>query len=63
MLGKESSKKGYIEGLKYASIWSFIFLIVSIFLKGIDLSSIIFFILLIIISVLGSILGINKKRV
>lgn len=63
ILGKASNKKGYIEGLKYAGIWSIIFLIISIILKQINLSSIIFFIILILLSMLGAILGINKKRV
>lgn len=62
LLGKASNKKGYIEGLKYAGIWSLIFLIISIILKQIDLSSIVFFVILVLLSMLGSILGINKKR-
>jgi len=63
MLGKTSSKKGYIEGLKYSGIWSIIFLIINIFTKELNLSSIIFFIILILLSMLSSILGINRKRI
>ena len=62
MLGKTSSKKGYMEGLKYAILWSIIFLIINIFTKELNLTSIIFFIVLILLSMLASIIGINKKR-
>ena len=62
MLGRSSSKKGYVEGLKYAGIWSIIFLIINIFTKGLDWSSIIFFILLVFLSMLSSILGINRRK-
>lgn len=62
MLGRSSSKKGYVEGLKYAGIWSIIFLVINIFTKGLDWSSIIFFILLVFLSMLSSILGINRRK-
>ena len=62
MLGKTSSRKGYIEGLKYAGLWSVIFLIVNVFIKELNVSSIIFFVILILLGVLSSILGINRKR-
>ena len=62
ILGKTSSKKGYIEGLKYSGMWSIIFLIINIFIKELNISSIIFFVILILLSMLSSILGINRKR-
>lgn len=62
MLGRFSSKKGYVEGLKYAGIWSIIFLIINIFTKGLNWTSIIFFILLVFLSMLSSILGINRRK-
>lgn len=62
ILGKTSSKKGYIEGLKYSGIWSIFFLIINIFIKELNISSVIFFIILILLGVLSSILGINRKR-
>ena len=62
ILGKTSSKKGYIEGLKYAGIWSIFFLVINIFIKRLDISSIIFFVILILLSMLSSIVGINKKK-
>ena len=62
MLGRMSPKKGYIEGLKYGGIWSIIILIIDIIIKELNISSIIFFVILISLSMLSSILGINKKR-
>ena len=62
ILGKTSSKKGYIEGLKYSGIWSTLFLIINIFIKELNISSIIFFVILILLSMLSSIFGINRKR-
>lgn len=62
ILGKTAEKKGYIEGIKYAGIWSIIILIINIILKELNLSSIIFFIIVISLSMLSSILGINNKR-
>ena len=62
LLGKTSSKKGYIEGLKYAGIWSIFFLIINIIIKELNISSIIFFAILILLGMLSSILGINRKR-
>ena len=61
-LGKASNKKGYIEGLKYSAIWIFIFLVFNIILSNFSVCSIIYYILLILISVIGSILGINRKK-
>lgn len=62
ILGKTAEKKGYIEGLKYSSIWSIIILTINIIIKEINLSSIIFFVTTILLSILSSILGINKKK-
>ena len=62
LLGKSSSKKGYIEGLKYSAIWIFIFLVFNIILNNFNVISIIYYIFLILISMLGSILGINRKK-
>lgn len=62
LLGKKSSRKGYIEGLKFGSIWLLIYLFINLILKTINLSSIIYFILIIIFSMLGGMFGINKKN-
>lgn len=60
-IGKTSSKKGYIEGIKFGSIWVIIFIIINLIIKSFELSSIIYFIIFLLISVLGGVIGINKK--
>lgn len=62
-LGKISNKKGYIEGLKYSSIWIIIFLLFNIVTKNITIIGIVYLLLLILISVVASILGINKRKI
>lgn len=61
-LGKSSNEKGYFEGIKYGIIWIILFLIVSITCKSLDWTSVIYYVILLFISVLGSILGINRKK-
>lgn len=62
-IGKLSNKKGYIEGLKYSGVWIIIFLIFNLITNNISIIGIVYLLLLIIISVLGSILGINRKKI
>lgn len=64
ILGKNSNKKGWLEGLKLSSILILLFILLNyiIFKQSFQLKSIIFYITLIISSILGSIIGINKKN-
>ena len=59
-LGKLSNEKGYIEGIKL--IWVILFVIICLICKVFDWTSIIYYFILLFISILGSILGINKKK-
>ena len=61
-LGKLSNEKGYIEGIKYGLIWVILFVIICLICKVFDWTSIIYYFILLFISILGSILGINKKK-
>lgn len=61
-LGKQSTKKGYIEGLKYGIIWTILLTIINLIIKNFTLLSIIYYIILILISTLSGSLGINKKK-
>ena len=61
-LGKLSNEKGYIEGIKYGLIWVILFVVISLICKAFDWTSIIYYFILLFISILGSILGINKKK-
>lgn len=61
-IGKVSTKKGYFEGLKYGLIWLLIFLTTNLILKSISLDGSIYFLILSMISMLGSMVGINRKK-
>ena len=63
-IGKNSLKKGFLEGLKLASIFS-VFLIIFNYLafnNSFRFKYILYYIILIISSVLGSMIGINRKK-
>lgn len=61
-IGKTSSKKGYIEGLKYGIIWIILLLIINLITKDFTLTSIIYYIILLLTSSLAGVLGINRKK-
>ena len=63
ILGKKSLKKGYIEGIKYSIVFIVLLVIINLlFVKEFNVKSIIYFLIIIISSTFGSMLGINKKR-
>ena len=63
-LGINSNKKGYLEGLKLGGIIITIFLVITLILKPIEFTTFTIFYYLIILglSVLSSMIGINKKK-
>lgn len=61
IMGKNSSKKGFIEGIKLGLIITFILITISLLLKEFKLNSILFYAILIITTSFGSMIGINKK--
>lgn len=61
-LGKVSKSKGFIEGIKYGVIWSLLFVLIGLCMKSLGITSVVYFVILILVSVFGSILGINKKK-
>lgn len=60
-IGFKSNNKGYINGLKFSLIIIGIFLLSSLLFKGFKFTSIIYYLIIIIVITLGSMLGINKK--
>ena len=63
-IGKNSNNKGYLEGLKLGGIFS-IFLIIFNFLafdNSFKLKYLLFYLILMISSILGSMIGINKRK-
>ncbi len=61
ILGTKSKKNGYLEGLKFGGIIVLIFILLVILLDKFLLRSLIYYVILILTSIFGSMLGINKK--
>lgn len=63
-IGSQASKKGWLEGLKVGFEVILILFIVSYlaFDKGMDIKSLIYYVILLISSMLGSMIGINKRK-
>lgn len=62
LMGKKTSKNGWLEGLKLSLIIIFILIMISIILKEFEFKNLTFFLILIISGIFGSILGINTKN-
>ena len=62
--GKNADKKGYIEGLKigFSLILVLIFINIIFYNSNFSLERIIYYIVLILSSIMGSMLGINRKE-
>lgn len=61
-LGKQSEKKGYIEGLKLGIIIILIFIILILFLDKLTIKSLLYYLILLLTSTLSSMIGINRKK-
>ena len=62
LTGKKSKEKGWLEGIKIGSIFSIILILINLlFIKNFEFKNIIYYLILIIASVLGSMVGISKK--
>lgn len=63
-IGKKSLKKGFLEGLKLGSIFSIILIIFNYLAldNSFKFKYLLFYIILIISSILGSMIGINRKK-
>ena len=64
LLGKKSINKGWLEGLKLGLICIFILFIFNFlaFNEGYSISNLILYSIILIANILGSMLGINKKK-
>ena len=58
--GKSSNNKGYLQGLKIGGILVVILFMISFF--NFSLKTIIYYIILLLSSVFGAMIGINKKK-
>lgn len=62
ILGRKSESKGYLNGLLLSVITILILIIVSLIFKfSLNINSLIYYVILIISTVFGSMIGINKK--
>lgn len=61
-VGKTSNQKGYIEGLKYGVIWIILFVITNLIIKNFHITSIIYYIVILLLSMFSASIGINKKK-
>lgn len=63
LLGKKSNEKGYLEGIKYGLISCLLMFFISFlaFSTKFNIDSLIYYLILIIISIIASIAGINRK--
>ena len=63
-LGKNCEKKGWLEGIKIGLVVIFLFFLISYLGldQGITLKSFLYYLILMASSMLGSMLGINKRQ-
>ena len=63
ILGKSTPKKGFLEGIKFSLIIISIFIIITLLIKEpLKLKLLIYYLIILITSILGSTIGINKKN-
>ena len=62
-LGKSSDKKGYLEGLKLGGIIILIFMVLVLLLDKLSFKCILYYAIMMLTSVMGSMIGINRKKI
>ena len=63
ILGKKSKKKGWLEGIKLSICFiAIILLINTIFIKQFSLQTILYYLIISLSCIFGSMIGINKKK-
>lgn len=60
-LGRECEKKGYLEGLKLGVVIVFVFWVIVFLLDKVSMNSFVYYLILILTSILSSMVGINRK--
>ena len=61
VIGRRSNKKGFVEGIKLALIIDIILIIISLISGSLNVESILFYLILLISTIFGSMIGIQKK--
>lgn len=63
ILGKNTLKKGYLEGIKFSLLIIPIFIITSLITSSkLEIKAILYYVIIMITSILGSMIGINRKK-
>ncbi len=63
ILGKETSKRGYLEGIKFSFIIIILFILLTLLSsEPLKLRSIIYYLIIMITSIFGSMFGINRRN-
>ena len=62
-LASRSKKNGYLEGIKMGIIVIFIFVVMILLLDKFSFRSVIYYVILLITSILSGMLGINRKKI
>lgn len=60
-IGKISKKQGWLEGIKFSMFLIIPMVIINLVLKSFEYKALIFYLILIISNIIGSMFGINKK--
>ena len=65
IFGKSSTKKGWLEGIKISLIYLMLLIIIGILsnIKIFEIKNIIFYLIIIITTTFGSMVGINKRKI
>ena len=61
-IGKRSTKKGYLEGIKLGLTIITIFLIFTILISKLEIKAILYYVILLSSTILGSMMGISIKK-
>ena len=61
MMGNRASKKGIIEGLRLSFIIITIFMLLSVILSSFKEQSLVYYLIIIITTIFGSLIGVQKK--
>ena len=62
LLGRKAKNKGYLEGIKLSLILIVLFLIPTVILSNFNIKVLIYYLIMILTSSLGSMIGINMKK-
>lgn len=62
MIGYRSNKKGWLEGIKFSLIIILFMIIITLLLNEFEYKALIFYVILLISSVIGSMFGITKNK-